>query len=61
MFKVGMSVVHRSHGVGKIVSIEKREFAPGKVSQFYILEIEDGGAPKKFLCLLKAHKIAFAL
>jgi CarD family transcriptional regulator len=47
MFKVNQSVVHLSHGVGKISGIESREFSPGKVTKFYILTIMDGGAPKK--------------
>jgi CarD family transcriptional regulator len=46
-FKVGDAAVHLSHGVGVIKSIEEREFSPGKKQRFYIMEIEDNGAPKK--------------
>lgn len=45
-FKVGDNAVHLSHGLGVIKSIEKREFS-GKVQEFYILEVQDNGAPKK--------------
>jgi CarD family transcriptional regulator len=46
-FKVGDRAVHLSYGVGTIKGIEEREFIPGKVQKFYILEIQDSGAPKK--------------
>lgn len=46
-FKVGQTVVHLSHGVGVINSIEKREFSEGKIEKFYVLVIDDNGAPKK--------------
>jgi CarD family transcriptional regulator len=46
-FKIGQTVMHLSHGIGVIKSIEEREFGPEKVSKFYIIEIEDNGAPKK--------------
>ncbi len=46
-FKVGDNAVHLSHGVGVVRSIEEREFSPGKKQSFYILEIQDNGAPKK--------------
>lgn len=47
MYKVGQNVVHLSHGVGIVKGIEEREFSPNKVAKFYILEIQDNGAPKK--------------
>ena len=46
-FKVGDNAVHLSHGVGIVRGIEDREFTPGKKQRFYILEIQDNGAPKK--------------
>jgi CarD family transcriptional regulator len=46
-FKIGQTVVHCRHGVGSIVSIETRTFKHGETSSFYILEVNDGGAPKK--------------
>jgi len=46
-FKVGDNAVHLSHGVGVVKGIEEREFSPGKKQRFYILEIQDNGAPKK--------------
>lgn len=46
-YKVGQTVFHLSHGVGKIVGIETREFAPGKEQSFYIINIQDNGAVKK--------------
>lgn len=46
-FKVGDNAVHLSHGVGVVRGIEEREFSPGKKERFYILEIQDNGAPKK--------------
>ena len=46
-FKVGDNAVHLSHGVGVVRGIEEREFSPGKKQSFYILEIQDNGAPKK--------------
>jgi CarD family transcriptional regulator len=46
-FKVGDNAVHLSHGVGVVRSIEEREFSPGKKQRFYIIEIQDNGAPKK--------------
>jgi CarD family transcriptional regulator len=46
-FKVGDNAVHLSHGVGIVKGIEEREFSPGKKQSFYILEIQDNGAPKK--------------
>jgi CarD family transcriptional regulator len=45
-YKVGDNVVHMSHGVGVIHSIETREF-PGGKQTFYIVHIEDNGASKK--------------
>ena len=47
MYKIGDKVVHLSHGVGVISNIEEREFKPGEVKKFYILTIQDNGAPKK--------------
>lgn len=46
-FKVGDNAVHLSHGVGIVRGIEEREFGPGKKESFYVLEIQDNGAPKK--------------
>jgi CarD family transcriptional regulator len=46
MFKIGDNVVHLSHGVGVIKSVEEREFNNG-LQKFFIVEIEDNGAPKK--------------
>ena len=46
-FKVGDNAVHLSHGVGVVRAIEEREFSPGIKQSFYILEIQDNGAPKK--------------
>jgi CarD family transcriptional regulator len=46
-YKVGDSVVHLSHGVGTVERIDKREFGPGKTTEFYVIEIDDNGAPKK--------------
>lgn len=43
---VGQTVVHASHGIGKIVGIETRQFGPN-TSEFYIINIDDNGAPKK--------------
>lgn len=47
-YKVGDAVVHLSHGIGVIKAIEDRCF-PGKEgsTKFYIMEIQDNGAPKK--------------
>lgn len=47
LFKVGDNAVHLSHGVGIVRGIEEREFSPGQKQRFYILEIQDNGAPKK--------------
>ncbi|MFM8315381.1 MAG: CarD family transcriptional regulator, partial [Deltaproteobacteria bacterium] len=46
-FKVGDNAVHLSHGVGIVRGIEEREFSPGQKQRFYIVEIQDNGAPKK--------------
>jgi len=46
-FKVGDNAVYLSHGVGIVKGIEERECTPGKKHRFYILEIQDNGAPKK--------------
>lgn len=45
--KVGETVVHLSHGIGIVASIETRDFAGGNSQAFYILEIDDNGAPKR--------------
>jgi CarD family transcriptional regulator len=45
-YKVGENVVHLSHGVGVIRSIEEKTFAFGK-QHFYLVEIDDNKAPKK--------------
>jgi len=41
-FSVGDKAVYPAHGVGEVVSIEKREIA-GSQQQFYILKIIDSG------------------
>jgi CarD family transcriptional regulator len=46
-FKVGENAVHLSHGVGVVRGIEEREFSGGLKQRFYIIEIQDNGAPKK--------------
>ncbi len=46
-FKVGEHAVYISHGVGVVKGIEDREFSPGVKQSFYIVEIQDNGAPKK--------------
>lgn len=48
-FKVGDNAVHLKHGVGVVRGIEEREFSPGKKERFYILDIQDNGAPKRVL------------
>ena len=53
-FKIGQSAVHLSHGVGKIIGIERRDFN-GKVAEFYIMEIQDNGAPKKVFIPVESH------
>lgn len=56
-FKIGDNAVYLSYGVGVIKGIERREFSPEKVSEFYILEIQDHGAPKKcFISLASANE-----
>ena len=45
--KVGSMVVHQSHGMGKLIGVEEREFSPGKKQTFGIMSIHDQGAPKK--------------
>ena len=52
-FKVGDNAVHLSHGVGVVMGIEEREFSGGLKQKFYILEIQDNGAPKKVFVPLK--------
>lgn len=52
-FNVGDTVVHLSHGLGTVVGIEKREFTANKVQEFYILNIDDVGAPKKVFVLVE--------
>lgn len=51
MFKVGENAVHLSHGVGVIKGIETRAFkqadGTNRINRFYILQIQDHGAPKK--------------
>ena len=46
-YKIGNNVVHLHHGVGEIAAIETREFTKGKTTTFYVLLIQDNGAPKK--------------
>lgn len=55
-YQVGENVVHLSHGVGVIKGIERREFSPEKVAEFYILEIQDNGAPKKVFVPIGSEK-----
>jgi RNA polymerase-interacting CarD/CdnL/TRCF family regulator len=45
-FKVGETVVHKTHGIGEIVGIEQRDFGKG-MAEMYIMHIVDAGAPKK--------------
>lgn len=59
MFKVGQTVVHLSHGVGKVSGIEDREFSPGKKQKFYILTIQDNGAPKKVFVPFENAGVSF--
>lgn len=46
-FKVGDKVMHLSHGFGEISSIEKREFPASNFTEFYVITIQDNGAPKR--------------
>jgi RNA polymerase-interacting CarD/CdnL/TRCF family regulator len=45
MFKVKDKVVHLSHGIGEVTAIEERQWGD-KVSKFYVVTIDDNGAPK---------------
>jgi penicillin-binding protein 1A len=56
-FKVGDNVVHLSHGVGVIRSIEEKTFALGK-QHFYLVEIDDNKAPKKVSEILREGDVA---
>jgi CarD family transcriptional regulator len=47
-FKIGQTVVHLSHGLGTIIGVEDRQLINDKETEkFYIVEVKDGGAPKK--------------
>ena len=41
-FKTGDTVVHPQHGVGHVVNLEEREFAPGVVRRYYEVSIPGG-------------------
>ena len=45
-FKTGEYVIHKSHGMGVIKSIESRDLGNGK-TDFYVMEIMDLGCTKK--------------
>lgn len=47
MYKIGDNVVHKSHGVGVIHAIEQRKFNNNVNQTFYVIVIQDNGAPKK--------------
>jgi CarD family transcriptional regulator len=53
-YKIGTPVVHLSHGAGIVKGIDEREFSPGKKHKFYLIEIEDNGAPKTVFVPLEA-------
>lgn len=50
-YKIGQTVVHLSHGIGKIVNIVPKDVIEnGKVlkqQSIYVMEINDNGTPKK--------------
>jgi len=41
-FEIGDVVVHPQHGVGRIVKLEKREFARGQLRTYYEIDIPGG-------------------
>ncbi len=55
-FKIGDSAVHLSHGVGIVKGIEEKQFSGGVKQRFYILEIQDNGAPKKVFVPLESSE-----
>ena len=57
MFNINDNVVHLSHGIGIITAIEEREFKPGELQKFYIVTIQDNGAPKKVFVPFDAANI----
>ena len=46
-YSVGDTVVHATHGVGTIRGIQIRDFGNGKVTKFYIININEHGGVKK--------------
>jgi len=52
MFKINETVVHKTHGIGKVISIETRDFE-NKRASFYVVEIYDNGGSKKVFCPLE--------
>lgn len=55
-FEIGNAVVYKSHGVGKIVARETREFALGNKSEFFIVLFDGTRAPKK--CFVPVNQAA---
>lgn len=51
MFKIGQNVVYLSHGVGQIVNI-----ITNNNEQFYVVIIDDNGAPKKVFVPVKTSR-----
>ncbi len=47
VYNIDENVIHLTHGVGIVKSIEEREFNEGIKQKFYVLEIMDQGWPKK--------------
>ena len=43
---VGTHRAHLSHGIGKVIGVEDRDFGKGS-AKHYIMEIQDNGVPKK--------------
>lgn len=56
IYKIGQTVIHKSHGSGEIVNIEEREFSDGKTTKFYVLAIKDNGAIKKVFVPFESAK-----
>ena len=56
MFKVNDTVIHKTHGMGIVKSIETRTFSPENTQTFYVIEIEDNGAPKKVFVPVSASE-----
>ena len=55
-FRVGSTVIHKSHGLGKIIDIVEREFTPGQYAQFYLMEAFDKGIPKRIFVHMESSK-----